>query len=86
MIAGPASVFICDSCVRVCKTIIDRELGEKEEAAKVSAATRIQSQVRRKQADAEVQHARRQKQEALLNAAARPASKKVKRAKKQHAQ
>jgi len=28
MIAGPASVFICDSCVRVCKTIIDRELGE----------------------------------------------------------
>ena len=32
MIAGPASVFICDSCVRVCKTIIDRELGEKEEA------------------------------------------------------
>jgi len=32
MIAGPASVFICDSCVRVCKTIIDRELGEKDEA------------------------------------------------------
>jgi ATP-dependent Clp protease ATP-binding subunit ClpX len=32
MIAGPASVFICDSCVRVCKTIIDRELGEKEDA------------------------------------------------------
>ena len=30
MIAGPASVFICDSCVRVCKTIIDRELGEKD--------------------------------------------------------
>ncbi len=30
MIAGPASVFICDSCVRVCKTIIDRELGDKE--------------------------------------------------------
>ncbi len=30
MIAGPASVFICDSCVRVCKTIIDRELGEGE--------------------------------------------------------
>ncbi len=29
MIAGPAGVFICDSCVRVCKTIIDRELGEK---------------------------------------------------------
>tara|TARA_B100001115_G_C15846388_1_gene426687 strand:+ start:562 stop:1869 length:1308 start_codon:yes stop_codon:yes gene_type:complete len=33
MIAGPASVFICDSCVRVCKTIIDRELGEKQTAA-----------------------------------------------------
>ena len=32
MIAGPAKVFICDSCVRVCKTIIDRELGEKDEA------------------------------------------------------
>ena len=34
MIAGPASVFICDSCVRVCKTIIDRELGEKEAQVK----------------------------------------------------
>lgn len=32
MIAGPAGVFICDSCVTVCKTIIDRELGEKEES------------------------------------------------------
>ena len=30
MIAGPANVFICDSCVRVCKTIVDRELGAKE--------------------------------------------------------
>jgi len=28
MIAGPAGVYICDSCVNVCKTIIDRELGE----------------------------------------------------------
>src|SRR6056300_305440 len=36
MIAGPASVFICDSCVRVCKTIIDRELGEKEPPKKSS--------------------------------------------------
>jgi len=36
MIAGPAGVFICDSCVRVCKTIIDRELGEKEQSAKES--------------------------------------------------
>jgi ATP-dependent Clp protease ATP-binding subunit ClpX len=26
MIAGPAGVFICDACVTVCKTIIDREL------------------------------------------------------------
>lgn len=26
MIAGPASVFICDACVNICKTIIDREL------------------------------------------------------------
>ena len=26
MIAGPAGVHICDSCVSVCKTIIDREL------------------------------------------------------------
>ena len=36
MIAGPASVFICDSCVRVCKTIIDRELGDKESNVKES--------------------------------------------------
>lgn len=34
MIAGPASVFICDSCVRVCKTIIDRELGEQDSSTK----------------------------------------------------
>ena len=31
MIAGPASVHICDSCVSVCKTIIDRELSDVEE-------------------------------------------------------
>ena len=36
MIAGPANVFICDSCVRVCKTIIDRELGEAEVVSKNS--------------------------------------------------
>jgi ATP-dependent Clp protease ATP-binding subunit ClpX len=30
MIAGPAGVHICDSCVTVCKTIIDRELRESE--------------------------------------------------------
>jgi len=32
MIAGPAGVFICDSCVDVCKTIIQRELGEVDPA------------------------------------------------------
>ena len=31
MIAGPAGVFICDSCVRVCKTIIDRQLQQEEQ-------------------------------------------------------
>jgi ATP-dependent Clp protease ATP-binding subunit ClpX len=36
MIAGPAGVFICDSCVRVCKTIIDRELGDPEPSPKAS--------------------------------------------------
>ncbi len=30
MIAGPAGVYICDSCVSVCKTIIDRELRSPE--------------------------------------------------------
>lgn len=34
MIAGPAGVHICDSCVSVCKTIIDRELSESAENAK----------------------------------------------------
>jgi ATP-dependent Clp protease ATP-binding subunit ClpX len=34
MIAGPAGVHICDSCVSVCKTIIDRELSDANEAAK----------------------------------------------------
>jgi len=36
MIAGPAGVHICDSCVTVCKTIIDRELsgGGSGESAK----------------------------------------------------
>jgi predicted ATPase with chaperone activity len=33
MIAGPAGVHICDSCVSVCKTIIDRELSDVSEAA-----------------------------------------------------
>ena len=38
MIAGPAGVFICDSCVRVCKTIIDRELGGKDVAKATASA------------------------------------------------
>lgn len=33
MIAGPAGVHICDSCVSVCKTIIDRELSQVDEVA-----------------------------------------------------
>lgn len=36
MIAGPAGVFICDSCVTVCKTIIDRELNSEEVPEEVS--------------------------------------------------
>lgn len=37
MIAGPAGVHICDGCVTVCKTIIDRELaGMEQQAAKDS--------------------------------------------------
>jgi ATP-dependent Clp protease ATP-binding subunit ClpX len=31
MIAGPAGVHICDACVTVCKTIIDREIKENED-------------------------------------------------------
>ncbi len=33
MIAGPAGVHICDSCVSVCKTIIERELADAPETA-----------------------------------------------------
>ncbi len=33
MIAGPAGVHICDGCVTVCKTIIDRELAGMEETS-----------------------------------------------------
>ena len=39
MIAGPAGVFICDSCVRVCKTIIDRELQQEERHGTESSET-----------------------------------------------
>jgi ATP-dependent Clp protease ATP-binding subunit ClpX len=38
IIAGPAGVYICDSCVDVCKTIIDREL--RESAAAPDPASR----------------------------------------------
>ncbi len=39
MIAGPAGVHICDSCVSVCKTIIDRELsGAADSEAQSSTA------------------------------------------------
>ena len=38
MIAGPAGVHICDSCVSVCKTIIDRELSGAPEEGEVSKA------------------------------------------------
>ncbi len=31
MIAGPAGVYICDSCVAVCRTIIERELRSEDE-------------------------------------------------------
>ena len=40
MIAGPAGVHICDSCVSVCKTIIDRELSDNAEAAKSASAAK----------------------------------------------
>lgn len=40
MIAGPAGVHICDSCVSVCKTIIDRELsGAAPEGGEGTSAT-----------------------------------------------
>src|SRR5208337_2909200 len=38
IIAGPG-VYICDSCVNVCKTIIDREV--KQPAAEVKAPIRL---------------------------------------------
>lgn len=42
MIAGPAGVYICDSCVNVCKTIIDRELkgNESSEEQETQAESR----------------------------------------------
>jgi len=39
MIAGPAGVHICDSCVSVCKTIIDRELSDASAEAKPKSET-----------------------------------------------
>ena len=44
MIAGPAGVHICDSCVSVCKTIIDRELaGVADEADAQKGASKGKS-------------------------------------------
>ncbi|MGZ0657583.1 ATP-dependent Clp protease ATP-binding subunit ClpX [Coraliomargarita sp. W4R53] len=43
MIAGPAGVHICDSCVSVCKTIIDRELSDANEAAKPEAEAQAET-------------------------------------------
>lgn len=40
MIAGPAGVHICDACVSVCKTIIDRELLDNENAAATSSKSK----------------------------------------------
>ncbi|NDV61777.1 ATP-dependent Clp protease ATP-binding subunit ClpX [Puniceicoccales bacterium CK1056] len=40
IIAGPAGVYICDSCVDVCKTIIDRELKEAGKTSSTSASPR----------------------------------------------
>lgn len=41
MIAGPAGVHICDSCVNVCKTIIDRELKSSEAESQGAGETAI---------------------------------------------
>jgi ATP-dependent Clp protease ATP-binding subunit ClpX len=41
IIAGPAGVYICDSCVDVCKTIIDRELREAGASSKAATAQRF---------------------------------------------
>ena len=40
MIAGPAGVHICDGCVTICKTIIDRELMEADD----QPATEVQTE------------------------------------------
>jgi ATP-dependent Clp protease ATP-binding subunit ClpX len=42
MIAGPAGVYICDSCVDVCKTIVDRELRESGQRAEAKTKRRFQ--------------------------------------------
>jgi len=41
MIAGPAGVHICDSCVNVCKTIIDRELKSGDAESQEAGETAI---------------------------------------------
>lgn len=40
MIAGPANVHICDSCVSVCKTIIERELADLSSQKKVRGSVK----------------------------------------------
>ncbi len=46
MIAGPAGVYICDSCVAVCKTIIDRELQDAPKEISGDPQQEKQSQLR----------------------------------------
>lgn len=41
MIAGPGGVYICDSCVDVCKNIIDRELKQEPQPAGDSARFKL---------------------------------------------
>lgn len=37
MIAGPSDVYICDACITVCKSIIDREIGDEKPAPEKEA-------------------------------------------------
>lgn len=38
MIAGPSGIHICDACVSVCKTIIEREIGEEDASGQQKVA------------------------------------------------
>ena len=46
MISGPAGVHICDSCVEVCKAIVDRELAQADAASQQSG--QLQSKHKRR--------------------------------------